>query len=142
MIYLSTPISRLGREPTVRIANMALRWCRTNLGVNNRKKYAPVWYVHKGYEDKICGEYDDTDNEVHIYWDQCEDVRELIETCIHEWTHQLQPIKTKYYKYPGSYSRNPYERQARYNEKKYTPILWDKIKYKINGRSNKGPTTC
>jgi hypothetical protein len=142
MIYLSTPISRLGREPTVRIANMALRWCRTNLGVNNRKKYAPIWYVHKGCGDNICGEYDDSDNEVHIYWDQCEDIRELIQTCIHEWTHQLQPITTKYYKYPGSYSRNPYERQARYNEKKYTPILWDEIKYKVNGRSNKGPITC
>jgi hypothetical protein len=141
MIYLSTPISRLGREPTVRIANMAMRWCRTNLGVNRRKKYEPLWYIHKGYEDKVCGEYDDTDNEVHIYWDQCEDVRELIETCIHEWTHQLQPITSKYYKYPGSYSRNPYERQARYNEKKYTPILWDNIKYKVNGRSNKGPKT-
>jgi hypothetical protein len=141
MIYLSTPISRLGREPTVRIANMALRWCMRNLGVNNRKKYAPIWYIHKGCGDNVCGEYDDGDNEVHIYWDQCEDIRELIQTCIHEWTHQLQPITTKYYKYPGSYSRNPYERQARYNEKKYTPILWDEIKYKINGRSNKGPKT-
>ena len=58
-------------------------------------------------------------------------------TCIHEWTHQLQPITTKYYKYPGSYSRNPYERQARYREKKYTPILWDAIKNKVNGTRNR-----
>jgi hypothetical protein len=86
----------------------------------------------KGVEYRVCGEYDDSDNEVHIFWDQCIDVRELIETCIHEWTHQLQPITTKYYKYPGTYSRNPYERQARYKEKKYTPILWDSIKDKIN----------
>jgi hypothetical protein len=133
MIHLNTPIERIGREPTVRIANMALRWCRRELGTNNRKKYEPVWSIVKGFEPKICGQYDDTDNEVYIFWDQCDDVRELIQTCIHEWTHQNQPITTKYYKYPGSYSRNPYERQARYNEKKYTPILWDAIKNKVNG---------
>jgi hypothetical protein len=136
MIQLNTPIARLGRQPTVRIANMALRWCKKYFGVNNRKKWAPVWYVRKSDEPNLCGEYDDELNEVLVYWDQCEDVEELIQTCIHEWTHQLQPIKTKYYKYPGSYSRNPYERQARYREKKYTPILWDSIKDKVNGTCN------
>jgi len=128
MIYLSTPISRLGRQPTVRIANMALRWCERELGVNNRKKYKPVWTVRKGDVPDLCGEYDDEDNEVYVYWDNCDTVRELIQTCIHEWTHQLQPIRTKYYKYPGSYSRNPYEREARRNEDKYTKECWTHIK--------------
>ena len=141
MINLNTPIERLGRQPTVRIANMALRWCRREFGTNNRKKYEPVWSIVKGFEPDVCGQYDDTDNEVYIFWDQCEDVRELIATCIHEWTHQLQPITTKYYKYPGSYSRNPYERQARYREKKYTPILWDSIKHKVNGTCNRNIRT-
>lgn len=131
MIYLKTPIEKVGRHDAVRIANMVLRWCRANMGVNNRKKFAPIWSVRKGY-DTDCGEYDAEDNEVLVYWDNCVDVRELIGTCIHEWTHQLQPIRTKYFKYPGSYSRNPYERQARYNEKKYTPVLWSDIKHKIN----------
>jgi hypothetical protein len=132
MIYLSTPISRLGRQPTVRIANMALRWCERELGVNNRKKYKPVWTIRKGYEPDLCGEYDDEDNEIHVYWDNCDTVRELIQTCIHEWTHQLQPIRTKYFKYPGSYSRNPYERAARYAEKKHTPACWAHIKKHLN----------
>jgi hypothetical protein len=137
MINLNTPIERLGRQPTVRIANMALRWCKRKFGTNNRKKYEPVWSIVKGWEHEVCGQYDDTDNEVYIFWDQCEDVRELIQTCIHEWTHQNQPITTKYYKYPGSYSRNPYERQARYYEKKYTPIFWDEYKDKINNKCKK-----
>lgn len=130
MIYLNTKIKRLGRAPTVRIADMALRWCRRELGVNNRKKYQPIWSVRMGY-DEDCGEYDAEDNEVFVYWDNCEDVRELIGTCIHEWTHQLQPIRTKYYKYPGSYSRNPYERAARYAEKKHTPACWAHIRKHI-----------
>jgi len=136
MIYLSTRIKALGRAPTVRIANFALRWCKENIGVNNRKKYLPTWSIRKSYEPDLCGEYDDTDNEVLIYYDNIDDVRELIATCIHEWTHQKQPITTKYFKYPGSYSRNPYERQARYNEKKYTRPLWEAIKHKVNKTNN------
>ena len=127
MIYLNTKVQGLGRAPAVSIANMALRWCKRHLGVNKRKKFEPQWYVIKGY-DTDCGEYDADDNEVWIYWDNCEDVRELIGTCIHEWTHQLQPIRTKYYKYPGSYSRNPYEREARRNEDRYTKQCWSHIK--------------
>ena len=132
MIELNTPIEQLGRAPTVRIANMAMRWCKRKFGVNNRKKYAPIWSIQKAPVPDLCGEYDDGENEILIYWDGCDDVKELIATCIHEWTHQLQPITTKYYKYPGSYSRNPYERQARYREKKYTPIFWSEYKDKIN----------
>jgi len=131
MIYLSTPIKKVGRVEAVRIANFVLRWCRRELGVNKRKKYYPLWYIVKG-EEGLCGEYDHDENEVYVYWDQCDDVRELISTCIHEWTHQLQPIRTKYFKYPGTYSRNPYERAACRNEDKYTPIVWRLIKPKIN----------
>lgn len=127
MIYLNTKVQGLGRAPAVSIAQMAMRWCKRELGINKRKKFEPIWSIVKG-DDTDCGAYDADDNEVWIYWDQCEDVRELIATCIHEWTHQLQPIRTKYYKYPGSYSRNPYEREARRNEEKYTKQCWTHIK--------------
>jgi hypothetical protein len=129
MIYLNTKVESLERKHAVALANMALRWCRTNMGTNNRKKYQPIWSVRIGW-DSDCGEYDATDNEVHIYYNNCHDVRELIGTCIHEWTHQLQPILTKYDKYPGTYSRNPYERQARRNEDKYLKPCWAHIKQK------------
>jgi hypothetical protein len=82
--------------------------------------------------DNTCGEYDCWDNEIFIYWNNCDNVRELICTVVHEWTHQNQPIVTKYYKYPGTYSRNPYERAAKYAEQKWTPVVWKEIKHKIN----------
>jgi len=129
MIYLKTKVASIEKKHAVAIANMALRWCRKHMGVNNRKKYQPIWSVRIGWDDD-CGEYDATDNEVHIYYNNCHDVRELIGTCIHEWTHQLQPILTKYDKYPGTYSRNPYERQARRNEDKYLRPCWSHIKQK------------
>ena len=138
MIYLKTKIKDLGREPAVRIARSALKWCERTLGVNNRKKWKVQTYVRKAWPgDDTCGEYDCWDNEIYIYWDNCEDVRDLIATCVHEWTHQNQPILTKYYKYPGTYSRNPYERQARYNEVKWTPICWREIRHNINKHKNK-----
>lgn len=131
MIKLNTRLDNLERGPTIKIANHALRWCRDNLGVNNRKKYKPAWYIKKGYDPEVVGEYDDEMNEVHIYYGGIDNVKELIQTCIHEWTHQLQPITTKYFKYPGSYSRNPYERQARYAEVKHYKACWQYIKTKL-----------
>lgn len=131
-IYLKTKLTTLGRGPTVRIAHMVFRWCRRNLGVNRRKKWDPVWYIRKGWSDGEMGEYDAQDNELYIYYDNIPDVRELIRTIVHEWTHQNQPILTKYHKYPGSYSRNPYERAARYAELKWTPVVWQELKDKIN----------
>ena len=131
IVTLRTKLHEMERGPTVRIANLALRWCRDNMGVNNRKKFKPVWSILKGYDCELVGEYDDVMNEVFIYYGAIEDVKELIQTCIHEWTHQLQPITTKYFKYPGSYSRNPYERQAKYNEQKYYKECWNSIKKKI-----------
>lgn len=135
MIYLKTKVKDIGRKEAVRIAHMALRWCRRTLGVNRRKTLDPIWHVYNGIpDDPSCGAYDCWDNEVYVYWDHCEDVRELISTCIHEWTHQNQPIRTKYYKYPSSYQRNPYEREARYAEIKWTPVAWKELKNKINKR--------
>jgi hypothetical protein len=99
--------------------------------VNNRKKYVPSWNITKGYDPDLVGEYDHEMNEVLIYYGGIDNVKELIQTCIHEWTHQLQPITTKYFKYPGSYSRNPYERQAKYNETKYYKQCWESIKQKL-----------
>ena len=139
-IYLKTKIADIGRRQTVRIANMVFRWCRRNLGVNGRKKWQPVWYIHKGSSENEMGEYDATDNELYIYWDNIPDVRELIRTIVHEWTHQNQPILTKYHKCQCSYSQNPYEREARRAELKWTPVIWRELKDKINKNTSYGTT--
>lgn len=135
MVYLKTKLKTLDRGPTIRIANHALRWCRDNLGINKRKKYQPYWSITKGVDANLVGEYDSDENAVFIYYRGIEDVKELVQTCIHEWTHQNQPIATKYFKYPGTYSRNPYERAALYAEKKHYRALWDDIKQNINKKN-------
>ena len=137
MIQLNTKVSSLGINQIYSITNMALRWCRREMGVYRRRKYDPIWTVKRGV-DGDCGEFDCDENIVFIYWNNCETVKELISTCIHEWTHQLQPIASRYWEYEGDYYNHPMEKEARDNEKNLTPLLWEYINPKINknARSN------
>lgn len=139
-VYLNSRTSKIGRKETVRIAEMALRWCRRHLGINKRKQYIPIWSIRKSSEtnENINGEYDPVDNEIIVYWDNCDTISDLIRTCIHEWTHQLQPILTRYARYTD-YRTNPYEVEACKNETIHTPRCWSDIKAKVNktyGSSN------
>jgi hypothetical protein len=110
-----------------------MNWCRKEFGINKRKTYEVTWKCVKNWEtDDECGQYLPEENEIEIYWNNMLTVREIIETCIHEWTHYHQPILTKYHKWQGSYSKNPFEVEARKNEKIYTPICWKEIKKKVN----------
>lgn len=136
-IYLNTKIDKIGRQKAVSIANMALRWCRRTLGTNKRKKHLPKWYIQKSIDldsdYHYHGEYDPVDNEIYIYWDTFDTVADLISTCIHEWTHQLQPLLTKYDP-DADYESNPYELEARQNESLHGPACWDYIKNKLNSK--------
>jgi hypothetical protein len=135
-IYWNTKIERIGRAEAVRVANMALRWCRTNMGINKRKRWQPTWSICKNVEDENLGYYCPYDNEILIHWNRCRTVGELIETCIHEWTHQLQPILTRYdWRLP--HHKNPFEQEAFRNELLYGPTCWLDINQKVNNeRSN------
>lgn len=132
-IYLKTPLQPLGRREIGRIAHMTITWCKKNLGINQRKAYQPIWSLSSHNEgDEICGDYDDVENEITIYYKNIDDVRELISTVIHEWTHQLQPCRSKYKKWKGSYRKNPLEVEAYAAETLYTSPCWNEIKGKVN----------
>jgi hypothetical protein len=132
-IYLKTLIKDIGRRETGRIASMVFTWCKQNMGVNNRKGYKPMFYLSAMIDDgQICGDYDEIDNEICIYYKNLIDVRELVDTMIHEWTHQLQPCRTKYNKFKGSYKKHPFEVEAYASEKIYNSKCWNDIKSKVN----------
>ena len=132
-IYLKTPTQPLGRAEMKRISAMVITWCKNNLGINNRKAYHPIWNLSSYNGDsKLCGDYDDIENEITIYYKNIEDVRELVSTIIHEWTHQNQPCRSKYKKWKGSYRENPLEVEAYAAEALYTSPCWKAIKGKVN----------
>jgi hypothetical protein len=95
-ITLKTNPADLGRAQTVRISLMVFRWCKKNIGVNNRKAYELLYGFQKG-EPHECGEYEPEENKITIFWSSLESVEELIRTCIHEWIHYRQPILTQYF---------------------------------------------
>lgn len=133
MIHLKTSTRKWERREISRIVNLTMNWCRRELGINKRKTYEVVWKCVKNTEcDKECGQYLAEENEIEIYWNNLLNVKEIIETCIHEWAHSKQPIRSHYFKWQGSYSKNPFEIEARKYEKKYTPMCWEAIKHKVN----------
>ena len=133
MIYTLSSELR-SRGDVLRIGRQVEKWCRTNMGVNNRKKYQPVITYYKSYEeDTDMGEYRYWDNEIIVYYNNCKTVSNLIRTIVHEWQHQLQPM-TKYEKIHDEvgYDEHPFEKEAEAAEKKYYKQVWSHIKPTIN----------
>lgn len=121
------------RGDVLRIGRQVEKWCRLNMGINNRKKYQPLITYYKSLpEDEDMGEYRYWDNEIIIYYNNCGTVENLIRTIVHEWQHQLQPM-SKYERVLDEvgYEAHPFEKEAEAAESRYKDI-WIDIKPIIN----------
>lgn len=104
---------------------LSLEWCKSYFGVSSTKrrklKFKISPRLRKNGSYKIYGIYCFYRNEMIIYVNNCDTIYDVVSTVIHEYTHYLQS-RTRYKKYENSYyySHNPYERQAKRNEDKYT----------------------
>jgi len=126
--YSTTPLSELNTRQLKKVVNFSLDYCYRNLGFNRRKKNQLVVNVipHNPYMFlEVFGEYDAANNIIWIYMDTCNTVGKLCSTLIHEYTHFLQPVLTKYKsandKY--GYTKNPFEVEARENQNKHNRYL-------------------
>jgi len=89
------------RKDVVRIGKMAETWCRNHMGENNKKTYQIcVCYWRCLFEaDTDMGEYDPQEHSIFIYYKNIDNVKELLQTIIHEWTHSYiveTPSKDKH----------------------------------------------
>lgn len=122
------------RKEVLKIGRAAERWCRTNMGVNRRKKYDPTITYYKSLPTDSCmGEYRHWDNEIIVYYNNTPTIKQFIQTIIHEWQHQLQPMS----KYDcmldtHGYEAHPLEVEAEAAEKQHYKSLWEAIKPKLN----------
>jgi len=122
------------RADALRIGRQVEKWCRTNMGTNNRKKYDVLVTYYKSYEeDKDMGEYRYWDNEIIVYYNNTPTVKDFIRTIIHEWQHQLQPM-SKYERLHDEvgYEDHPFEKQAEEAEEKHYRQAWVYIKERLN----------
>lgn len=132
MIYTMRSELR-NRRDVLRIGRQVEKWCRSNMGINGRKKWdVAVTYYKSLDEDDDMGEYRYWDNEIIIYYDNCGSVENLIRTILHEWKHQLQAM-SKYEKLLDEYGyeEHPFEKEAEAAEEKYKDV-WMSIKPFIN----------
>lgn len=105
-----------------------LVWCKENMGVNRRhKKNLKILLTNN--ESNVMGLYFPYENQIDIYLGNNKYIRDFVQTIIHEYTHVLQPIKTKYNKSIPR-DENPYEIEADENELKYYHACWKEVKKK------------
>ena len=133
MIYTMRSELR-SRNDTLRIGRQVIKWCRTNMGINSRKKWDVLVTFYKSLdEDTDMGEYRYWDNEIIVYYNNCGTVENLIRTIVHEWQHQLQPM-SKYERLldEHGYEEHPFEIEAEAIEEQYYKQVWMDIKPTIN----------
>lgn len=126
--YSTTPLSELTKNEIKKVIDFSVEYCVNNLGFNNRKrKQLEIHYCDTNpyFFLEVFGEYDAVNNMMYLYGDTCNTVGKLCSTVIHEYTHFLQPVLTKYKSANDEYGYldNPFEVEARENQNKYNRYL-------------------
>ena len=128
--YLKTDTSTLTRTALRLIAKETIMYCMQTLGTKSSKSIPTVSIIKRG-RSRRYGQYNVTMNHIQIHYNICGDVKTLIQTLIHEYTHYLQNLKQYHVLYSQfGYDAHPQEVEARGNEKLYSPC-WKQIKKTI-----------
>lgn len=119
-----------------RYALEAVKWCKYYFGESDTKRRKLDFNISARERKKgrffFMGNYCFYRNKMVIYVNNCQDIYETVATVIHEYTHYLQSgPQYKRYEKEYYYSTNPYEKEAKRNEEKYTSICLKEIRNKI-----------
>ena len=132
---LTTKTYNLSPREQREIVKKTIMWCREFFGENHRRKNEFTYYVGpqpkrtKKSVGPCYGYFECLKNKLSIFPEHNKNVRDLICTTIHEYTHYTQPIRSKYNILDEQYGyvNNPFEVVARTNEKLYKDC-WKTIK--------------
>lgn len=117
------------RKATIeKIIELTLEWCVDKWGVNGRRTEALITEVN--WDEKISmGDYDYKENLITIYPKANLNIRDLVDTVIHEFTHQRQKMSS-YHKVLKSkgYSSHPLEIEAFATAKENRKACWHELK--------------
>lgn len=128
-ITAKTKIEDLSKKKFKKLFKYSVKFCEQNLGFNKRKRdpLEVVWNSRK--DDHAYGWYDAIDNSIEITG-SCVTISDFTRTLIHEWTHSLQPVLSKYnklYKKYG-YDNHPMEIEAYQAEKTWNRKMLNYLK--------------
>lgn len=125
---LNTPTTILTRSQIRKVAINALHYCIKTFGVNGD---IPTISIVKKPRSRRYGQYDPNKNKIQIHYNICGDIKMVIKTIIHEYTHHMQDMG-KYHDLLNQYGydKHPQEVEAIGNEVLYRKC-WKQIKHNI-----------
>jgi len=131
MMYSKTPTKTLTKKQVKKVLQFCAEWCHDNMGVNNRKR-SELTYSFGKDENGFYGFYCPIINHIRLSLTECKTVGRLTSTFIHEYTHYMQPVRTKYASanIEHGYWDNPFEVEARMVEKKFNRYLLSDLRAK------------
>ena len=125
-IFLKTDTSTLTRTAINKIAKETINYCVQTLGTKPSLELPAVSVVKR--KSRRYGQYDPIKNKIEIHYNICGDVKMVIKTIIHEYTHSLQNLRDYHFVLATvGYDKHPQEIEACKNEKLYSPC-WKQIK--------------
>jgi hypothetical protein len=115
----STSSLQAVQVPKVAFAREVIRWCMQHLGLPKGKKAGPRLLLRYYRHRKVMGTYQQRSKTITLYWGSHANLKEVVNTLIHEYQHFLD-IRTsqedkaydKELKQIG-YQDNSYEKRAR-----------------------------
>ena len=75
--------------PKVAFAREVIRWCMQHLGLPKGKKAGPRLLLRYYRHRKVMGTYLQRSKTITLYWGSHVDLREVVNTLIHEYQHFL-----------------------------------------------------
>jgi len=128
--YLKTPTSDLSTSQIRLVVKETIMWCQENLGT---KSYG-VDYSVRTLGDKFIptyGCYDNVRRTIFIFRNHTPNVKMIVRTVLHEYTHYLQNLRW-YHNVLSKvgYDKHPQELEACGKEKLYSNC-WKDIKNKL-----------
>jgi hypothetical protein len=126
-LSLHTPLAKLSvaqRNDLVRFAKM---WCVACFGEKrhvDKLSVRVVWPDDDDFDGMYYGWYHHENNRIMINASRSYHIKQFLKTFLHEYTHSLQPVKTRYASYNRlfGYEFNPHEVAARANEVYYKHV--------------------
>jgi hypothetical protein len=133
---LYTKIKHQRRKRINKIIHLTLDWCIDKWGINSdHEDILDIDIVYqKDYTNTDTrGSYNSEMNEIEVFVFNNENVRALVDTIIHEFTHQRQDMGD-YWELNSThgYVDNPLEIEAWATAKKYRKECWYSIRDLIN----------
>ena len=128
---INTNLKTLTHKEIRQIVDKTIGICEVMFGVNRRKGFCKAIVKNQSKNDDLLkyGEYRPDSHTIVVFKNNCKNVSDLITTTLHEYTHTLQPVASKYYKMlkKYGYENHPMEIEAVENEK-YCSEVWGLIK--------------